>query len=161
MKNVGMHETVDQGRHRIERETKLCCKINAWIEVHQLFIPEVALLQEHEDTAWKQVAATQVMPGIRAQDMKLWLPSAIGTCAQCDVELLQYEYELCKGQVFAVLEEIRGQLLMCTYEYKYKDKSLPSNKAKTRSATRTKAIDARIEKVSEEYMQLWCCSALL
>ncbi|KAJ7871110.1 hypothetical protein B0H13DRAFT_1895895 [Mycena leptocephala] len=89
--------------------------------------------------------------GIRAQDMKLWLPSAIGTRAQRDVELLEYEYELRKGQAFAALEEIRGQLLVRTHEYKYKDKSLRGNKAKTRSATRMKAIDARIERASEEY----------
>ncbi|KAJ7930985.1 hypothetical protein B0H13DRAFT_2308980 [Mycena leptocephala] len=34
---------------------------------------------------------------------------------------------------------------------KYKDKSLRGNKAKIRSATRTKAIDARIERASEDY----------
>ncbi|KAJ7836845.1 hypothetical protein B0H13DRAFT_1651891 [Mycena leptocephala] len=143
--------TTDQGRRRIEWETKLRRKIDAWMTVQQLFIPEVALLREREDAARKRVAATQAMPGIRAQDMKLWLPSAIGTRAQCDMGLLEYEYELRKGQAFAALDEIRDQLLVRTHEYKYKDKSLRGNKAKTRSATRTKAIDARIEWASEEY----------
>ncbi|KAJ7880130.1 hypothetical protein B0H13DRAFT_2542393 [Mycena leptocephala] len=151
VKNVGAHETVDQGRRRIERETKLRRKIDAWMMVQQLFIPEVALLREREDAARKRVAATQAMPGIRAQDMKLWLPSAIGTRVQCDIGLLEYEYDLRKGQAFAALDEIRSQLLVRTHEYKYKDKSLRGNKAKTRSATRTKAIDARIERASEDY----------
>ncbi|KAJ7918356.1 hypothetical protein B0H13DRAFT_1869536 [Mycena leptocephala] len=123
----------------IERETKLRRKIDAWMTVQQLFIPEVALLQEREDAAQKHV------------DMKLWLPLAIRTRTQCDLGLLEYEYELRKGQVFVALDEIRDQLLVHTHEYKYKDKSLHGNKAKTRSATRTKAIDVRIERASEEY----------
>ncbi|KAJ7920511.1 hypothetical protein B0H13DRAFT_1605382 [Mycena leptocephala] len=110
-----------------------------------------SLLREREDAARKWVAATQAMPGLRAQDMKLWLPSAIGTRVECDVGLREYEYDLRKGQAFAALEEIRAQLLMRTHEYKYKDKSLHGNKAKTRSATRTKAIDARIARASEDY----------
>jgi hypothetical protein len=151
VKNTGAHETVDQGRRRIERETKLRRKIDAWMAVQQLFIPEVVLLREREDAARKRVAATQAMPGLRAQDMKLWLPSAIGMRAECDVGLREYEYDLRKGQAFAALDEIRSQLLVRTHEYKYKDKSLRGNKAKTRSATRTKAIDARIERASEDY----------
>jgi hypothetical protein len=77
VKHVGAHETVDQGRRCIERETKLRRKIDAWMAVQQLFIPEVALLRDCEDTERKRVSATQAMLGIRAQDMKLWLPSAI------------------------------------------------------------------------------------
>ncbi|KAJ7938922.1 hypothetical protein B0H13DRAFT_1851094 [Mycena leptocephala] len=142
VKNVGAHEmTTDRAGDKAAPQDRRLDDCAA--AVH----PEVALLWEREDAARKRVAATQVMPGIRAQDMKLWLPSAIGTRAQCDVGLLEYEYELIK----TALDEIRDQLLVRTHEYKYKDKSLCGNKAKTRSATRTKAIDARIERASEEY----------
>ncbi|KAJ7814729.1 hypothetical protein B0H13DRAFT_2218818, partial [Mycena leptocephala] len=151
VKHVGAHETVDQGRRRIERETKLRRKIDAWMGVQQLFIPEVALLREREDAARKRVAATQAMPGLRAQDMKLWLPSAIGRSAQCDPELVEYEYMLRKGQAFEALEEIRNQLLVRTHEYKFKDRAVRGMRGNTRSATRIKAIDARIQRAAEQY----------
>jgi hypothetical protein len=151
MKHVGAHETVDQGRRRIERETKLRRKIDAWMAVQQLFIPEVALLRDREDTERKRVSATQAMPGIRAQDMKLWLPSAIARRVECDTDLLEYEYKLRKGQAFGALKEIRSLLIIRTHEYKYMDKSLNGVRAKTRSATRTKAIGARLTHAEDEY----------
>jgi hypothetical protein len=71
--------------------------------------------------------------------------------AECDVGLQEYEYDLRKDQAFAALDEICSQLLVRMHEYKYKDKSLRGNKAKTRSTTRIKAIDAQIERASEDY----------
>ncbi|KAJ6466504.1 hypothetical protein DFH09DRAFT_1485378 [Mycena vulgaris] len=151
MKLVGAHETVDQGRQRIEKETKLRRKIDAWMEVQQLFIPQVVLLRERDDAERKRVAATQAMPGMRAQDLKLWLPSAIGRRAQCDRELQEYEYMLRKGQATGALDELCNLLLVRTQEYKYKDKSLHGVKAKTRSGTRINGINARIEHAAAEY----------
>jgi hypothetical protein len=151
VKHVGPHETVDQGRRRIERETKLRRKINAWMAVQQLFIPEVTLLREREDAARKRIAATQAMPGLRAQDMKLWLPSVIGRSVQCDPELYEYEYMLRKGQAFEALEEIRNQLLVHTHEYKFKDRAVQGVRGNTRSATRVKAINAQIQRAAERY----------
>src|ERR1700761_7204307 len=121
LSHVGAHETVDQGRRRIKRETKLRRKIDAWMAVQQLFIPEVSLLREREDAERKRVAAMQALPGIRAQEMKLWLPSAIGTRAQCDEALQDFEYQLRKGQAVAALKDMRDQLLLRTHEYRYRD----------------------------------------
>ncbi|KAJ6483367.1 hypothetical protein C8R45DRAFT_1099633 [Mycena sanguinolenta] len=92
--HVGAHETVDQGRQRIERETKLRPKIVVWMAVEALFIPEVLLLRDRDDAERKRIAGTQPMPGIRAQDMKLWLPSSIGARAECEVALQEYEFQL-------------------------------------------------------------------
>ncbi|KAJ6595562.1 hypothetical protein DFH09DRAFT_1305365 [Mycena vulgaris] len=150
LKDVGAHETVDQGRRRIERETKLRRKIDAWMAVQQLFIAEVAVLRAREDVERKRVAATQPLPGMRTQDMKLWLPSAIG-CAQCDDSLREYEHQLRKGQAVAAPKEMRDQLLLRTPEYQYKDSGLSGVRAKTRSATRTKGIQARIDSAVEDY----------
>ncbi|KAJ7906822.1 hypothetical protein B0H13DRAFT_1880221 [Mycena leptocephala] len=128
VKQVGAHETVDQGRRRIEHETKLRRKIDAWMAVQQLFIPEVALLRDREDMERRRVSAMQAMQGIRAQDMKLWLPSSITRRVQCDTSL-------------------------------YMDGSLSGVRAKTRSATRTKAIGARLTHVEEDYRT--ACTALV
>ncbi|KAJ7898876.1 hypothetical protein B0H14DRAFT_3852958 [Mycena olivaceomarginata] len=141
---------VDQGRRRIERETKLRRKIDAWMVVQQLFIPEVSILRDREDAERRRVAATQPLPGLRAQDMKLWIPSAIGTDAECDEPLQSYEYELRKGQAVAALIEMRDQLLLRTHEYRYRD-GVGGVRAKTRSGARTKGIQAQIDSAAEEY----------
>ncbi|KAJ7886289.1 hypothetical protein B0H13DRAFT_2342938 [Mycena leptocephala] len=148
---LAMGLQLEEQQRALATHTKLRRKIDAWMEVQQLFIPEVALLREREDAARKRVAATQAMPGLRAQDMKLWLPSAIGRSAQCDPELFEYEYMLRKGQAFEALEEIRNQLLVRTHEYKFKDRAVRGVRGNTRSATRIKAIDARIQRAAEQY----------
>ncbi|KAJ7653994.1 hypothetical protein DFH06DRAFT_1330093 [Mycena polygramma] len=149
--HVGLHETVDQGRRRIDRETKLRRKIDSWMLVQQLFIPEVTRLRERDDTARKRAAATQVLPGVRAQDMKLWLPSGIGRQAQCDASLVEFEYRLRKGQAFAALDEMCGLLALRTREYHHKDRGQHGVKLKTRSDTRIKGLQARISAAAEDY----------
>ncbi|KAJ6470678.1 hypothetical protein C8R47DRAFT_1222567 [Mycena vitilis] len=150
VKHVGAHETLDQGRRRIDQETKLRRKIEAFMVVQQLFIPEVTLLREQDDLARKRVAATQTLAGVRAQDMKLYMPSAIGARAQCDETLQDYEYQLRKGQAFAALDAIRAQLIVRTREYHFKDANR-SHKIKTRSQSRIKGIQARMEEAQAEY----------
>ncbi|KAJ6523761.1 hypothetical protein B0H19DRAFT_1201208 [Mycena capillaripes] len=82
--------------------------------------------------------------------MKLWLPSAIGACAQCDETLQDYEYHLRKGQAVKALMEMCGQLILHTREYHYRD-GVQGVKAKTRSGTRTKGIQVRIDEAANEY----------
>ncbi|KAJ7683938.1 hypothetical protein B0H14DRAFT_2422270, partial [Mycena olivaceomarginata] len=151
MLSMGLQlEEQQYGRRRIERETKLRRKIEAWMAVQQLFIPEVLLLREAEDAARKRVAATQPVPGMKAQDMKLWLPSAIGSRVQCDERLRDYEYQLRKGQAEGALDSMTGQLMLRTHEFQYRD-SVHGVSAKTRSGKRTAAIKARIDGAAEEY----------
>ncbi|KAJ6527489.1 hypothetical protein B0H19DRAFT_969948 [Mycena capillaripes] len=152
MLSMGLQLEGEQcGKRRIERETKLRRKIDTWMTVQQLFIPEVTLLREEEDAARKRVAATQAVPGMRAQDMQLWLPSAIGKRVRCDETLLTYEYDLRKGQVFEALDGMRGLLLVRTREYLYKDDQIHGVKAKGRAATRIKGIQARLDLAADEY----------
>ncbi|KAJ6558713.1 hypothetical protein B0H10DRAFT_2120544 [Mycena sp. CBHHK59/15] len=148
---VGAHETVDQERRRVEREMKLRRKIVAWMDVELQFIPHVAQLRALDDAARARAAATQASPGIRAHEMKLWLPSAIANKAPCDHQLHEYEYMLRKGQAHEALEEIRNQLLVRTHEYKWKDTSVRGVKALTRSQGRIEAIDRKIHRAAEQY----------
>ncbi|KAJ6582403.1 hypothetical protein B0H19DRAFT_930041 [Mycena capillaripes] len=151
VKHIGAHETIDQGRRRIERETKLRRKIDAWMAVQQLFIPEVTLLREREDAERRRVAATQAMAGMRAQDMKLWMPSAIARRVQCDQGLQEYEYMLRKGQAIEALDELRNRLLLRTRQYKFKDGAIRGVKGNTRAAARIEGIDAQIHRAAEQY----------
>ncbi|KAJ6449491.1 hypothetical protein C8R45DRAFT_849722, partial [Mycena sanguinolenta] len=150
MKKISTHETVDQQRTRVERETKLRRKIDAWMAVQELFMPEVAGLRERENAARERVAVTQALPGIRAQDMQLWLPSAIGGKARCDASLQEYEFDLRHGQAVQALEDMRGALLLRTHEWRYRD-GVHGVKAKMRSSTRVEGIQARIDSAAAEY----------
>ncbi|KAJ6506403.1 hypothetical protein C8R47DRAFT_1241797 [Mycena vitilis] len=151
VKHVGLHETVDQKHQRVDKETKLRRKIESWQTVHQLFIPEVTLLRDREDSERRRIVATQPMAGVRAQDMKLWLPSAIGRQVRCDVSLQEFEYDLRKGQAVGALDQMCNLLLVRTQEYKYRDAALHGVRAKTRSTTRTEGLNARIDSCAEDY----------
>ncbi|KAJ7839774.1 hypothetical protein B0H13DRAFT_2417357 [Mycena leptocephala] len=117
---------------------------------HQLFIPEVALLREREDAARKRVAATQAMPGLRAQDMKLWLPSAIGRSAQCDPELVEYEYMLRKARPS---RRSRRFVISCSCARTSTNSRIDGTGREREYAIRhqIKAIDARIQRAAEQY----------
>ncbi|KAJ7793029.1 hypothetical protein B0H14DRAFT_3498562 [Mycena olivaceomarginata] len=131
MKQIGVHETTTQEQMQIERETKLRHKIDTWMGVQQLFIPEVVVLRNRETVERRCVAATQVLPGLKAQDMKLWFPSTIENSVQCDRMLREYEFKLRKGQAYR--DGVHGV------------------KAKLRSGARTDALQARIDTAASEY----------
>jgi hypothetical protein len=59
MKQIGVHETTTQEQMQIERKTKLRRKIDTWMGVQQLFIPEVAVLRDWETVEQRCVAAMQ------------------------------------------------------------------------------------------------------
>ncbi|KAJ7303441.1 hypothetical protein DFH08DRAFT_977124 [Mycena albidolilacea] len=150
MKHIGAHETVHQETKRLERETKLWRKIDSWSAIQQLFIPEVTVLRDREDAERKRVGVTQPVPGLKAQDMSLWLPSAIGTRAQCPLRLQEYEFQLRQGQAVWALKVMRDGLILHAHEYIYRD-GVHGTKAKLRSGSRTDAIQLRIDCAAEEY----------
>ncbi|KAJ7790387.1 hypothetical protein B0H14DRAFT_2626044 [Mycena olivaceomarginata] len=146
MKQISAHEMVHQETKCLEHETKLQRKIDSWMAIQQLLIPEVTVLQDREDAKRKCVGVTQPVPGLRAQDMSLWLPFAIGTCAQCPVRLQEYEFQLRQGQAVWVLKYIyRG--------------GVHGTKAKLRSGSRTDTIQLRIDSSVAEYCT--ACAALV
>ncbi|KAJ7760606.1 hypothetical protein B0H14DRAFT_3511096 [Mycena olivaceomarginata] len=116
---IGAHETVYQETKCLERETKLQRKINSWMAIQQLFIPEL-------------------VPGLKVQDISLWLPSAIATCAQCPAWLQEYEFQLQQGQAVWVLK------------YIYWD-GVHGTKVKLRSGSRTDVIQLCIDSLAAEY----------
>ncbi|KAJ7788496.1 hypothetical protein B0H14DRAFT_3576895 [Mycena olivaceomarginata] len=150
MKHIGAHETVHQETKRLERETKLWRKIDSWSAIQQLFIPEVTVLRDREDAERKRVGVTQPVPGLKAQDMSLWLPSAIGTRAQCPLRLQEYEFQLRQDQAVWALKVMRDGLILRAHEYIYRD-GVHGTKAKLRSGSRTDAIQLRIHCAAEEY----------
>jgi hypothetical protein len=118
--------------------------------IQQLFILDVTVLRDQEDAKWKRVEVTQPVPGLKGQDMSLWLPSAIGTRTQCPVRLQEYEFRLRQGQAVWALKVMHDCLILRAHEYIYRD-GVQGTKAKLRSGTRMDAIQLRIDCAAEEY----------
>jgi hypothetical protein len=87
---------------------------------------------------------------MKAQDIKLWLPSAVSTHVHCDDTLRDYEFQLCHGQVVLALDTMRNELLFCTHKYQYRNR-MHGIKAKLQSRTRMEEIQLRINSAAEEY----------
>ncbi|KAJ6613229.1 hypothetical protein B0H10DRAFT_1951632 [Mycena sp. CBHHK59/15] len=77
MAAIGLHPTDKQRTAMVEQIAKLRQKIVAWINIQILFFPQVTRLRELEDDTQVCLARMQPMPGIKAHEIVLWLPSAI------------------------------------------------------------------------------------
>ncbi|KAJ7120873.1 hypothetical protein C8R44DRAFT_623095 [Mycena epipterygia] len=155
---TGLHPTDDQRRAMIERTSKLCRKIFAWIEVQTKFFPGLATLRELEDEARARAAETQPIPGVKVSEIALWLPSAIVTApgpaakeVPCKDEVLAHEYRLRVGQANEMLHEVRRLLLVRTHLYKLKDAHSRGVRANTRSADKIAALNDRIKRAAGQY----------
>ncbi|KAJ7343941.1 hypothetical protein DFH08DRAFT_810478 [Mycena albidolilacea] len=131
-----------------------------WGEMHEMEMLSMGLQLEESQraltTVFKnaaerdRVGVTQSLPGIKAQNIKLWLPSAIGTLAQYDRSLLEYEFELRKGRAVQALNDMQSRLISQTREYKHRGK-VTGVRAKTRSGTRLANIQAEVDRAADQY----------
>ncbi|KAJ7026189.1 hypothetical protein C8F04DRAFT_1212668 [Mycena alexandri] len=157
MAAMGQHPTDDQCRTMVERTSKLRRKIDAWVKHQERFTPRVIALRKREDAARVRTARTQVVPGVKVQDLRLWLPSAIMKVPgarqrkYCTPEIQRYEFRLRVGQAHEALHEIRRQLIVRTHLYKYKDKQSFGVRANTRSKDKIDAVNDRIRRVVAAY----------
>ncbi|KAJ7440330.1 hypothetical protein B0H11DRAFT_2253095 [Mycena galericulata] len=160
MAAMGLHPTDDQQRKMVERTSKLRRKIEAWMEHQQGFIPRVTWLRRREDAARARAARSQVVPGVRVQDIKLWMPSGMmkvpgarfkKDSTYCPKEAQQYEYRLRVGQAHEALHDIRRGLLVRAHIYKYKDKNVRGVKRSMRSNDKIDALDELIRRAVAQY----------
>ncbi|KAJ7506965.1 hypothetical protein B0H11DRAFT_1706458 [Mycena galericulata] len=160
MAAMGLHPTDDQQRKMVERTSKLRRKVESWIEHQQGFVPRVIWLRRREDAARAYAACSQVVPGVKVQDIKLWLPSNMmkmpGALRKldstwCPKDLQQYEYRLRIGQANESLHDIRRGLLVRAHLYKYKDKNIFGVKRSMRSNDKIDALDDLIRRAAAQY----------
>ncbi|KAJ7491600.1 hypothetical protein B0H11DRAFT_2228769 [Mycena galericulata] len=120
------------------------------------FFPIVTKLREAEERTRKRGAKAGVVPGIKVEEMALWLPSAMWKGNRpredvCRAEVLQHEYRMRVGQANEALDEIRRQLLVRTHLYRQKDDQAPSVRTSMRSLAKIKAVDDRIRRCAAQY----------
>ena len=121
-------------------------KINTWISIQQLYIPEVSILHTHENRV-KSQQATVVEP----YDIKLYLPSALPTNVTCSSQLQDYEFKLHEAQAFEALEDLCQVLCLHTYMFKYKDQHITRQRANTRCQNLLKRVYKRVDAAKGKY----------
>ncbi|KAJ6480009.1 hypothetical protein C8R47DRAFT_983149 [Mycena vitilis] len=157
MSAMGLHPTDNQRHTMVERTSKLRRKIGAWASHQEAFIPRLKSVRQREDAARARAAATQPVPGIRVQDIRLWLPSAIMRLPQakqrqlCSPDIQRYEYRLRVGQAHEALHDIRRQLLVRSHLYKYKDKNVRGVRQNMRSKDKIDALNDKIRRAATQY----------
>ncbi|KAJ6590439.1 hypothetical protein DFH09DRAFT_1074071 [Mycena vulgaris] len=154
---VGLHPTEDQRRTMLERTSKLRRKIETWMKCQEHFIPRVIWLRQKEDAVRARSARTQLIPGVKVQEIPLWMPFAMMKLPEaqqrprCTKEVQAFEYRLRVGQAHEALHDIQRQLLVRSHMYKYKDKSARGVQANTRSNQKIGALNDQIRRAAAQY----------
>ncbi|KAJ7198691.1 hypothetical protein C8J57DRAFT_1104953, partial [Mycena rebaudengoi] len=151
---TGLHPTDKQRTAMVERTSKLCRKIVAWMEIQVQFFPQVAGVRDAQDAQRARISRTQAVPGVKVHELALWLPSSIQRKAgvtPCTQDVLEYEYRMRIGQAHEALHEMRRQLLVRTHLYKLKDNNARGVAANTRAKDKIDAINDKIRRLANGY----------
>ncbi|KAJ7472830.1 hypothetical protein FB451DRAFT_1134413 [Mycena latifolia] len=165
---TGLHPTDKQRTAMVERTSKLCRKIFAWIDIQKLFFPIVERIRKSEDDARTHLAASQAVPGVKVYEIALWLPSSLKRRAGashsengCTTEVLHCEYRLRVGQANEALHDVRRHLLVRTYMYQQKDQFSRGVRANTRAKTRIDVVDEHVRRAVAQYRDAWAALRVL
>jgi hypothetical protein len=121
----GLHPTDAQLAKVQERKNSLQRKIDNWCIVQTLYLPGLAMLRRTSSGPSED----------RPQDIALWLPSAISGKISCDTRLYSHEWDLRHAQANDALHDLRRNLQLRSYLFKYKDRFATGQVANTRANT--------------------------
>jgi len=144
---MGPHATNLQQAKLVERSNTLRRRIDAWIEIQHLYIPQLASIRATVDQegGGKPLAV---------HDIELHLPSMIHSVVHCDIILLQYEWDLRYAQGHSTLNDLRGLLLMESMMFKSKGRHSRGQRQQTRSINLLKRVRTRIQATASKYRQI-------
>ena len=144
---LGPHATSLQQAKILERSNALRRRIDAWIEIQHLYMPQLASIR---------AAADQEGGGkpSAVHDIELYLPSRIHSVVHCDILFLQYEWELRYAQAHSTLNDLRSLLLMESMMSKSKKRHSRGQRQQTRSINLLKRVRTRVEAAAAKYRQI-------
>ncbi|KAG6884960.1 hypothetical protein C0992_005568, partial [Termitomyces sp. T32_za158] len=128
------------------RNNALSRKLSAWSQRQQLYIPAVVSLRRI-DTA--TVNAHSTPPPVH--EYPLWLLSSIQNKIPFDKGLAEIEWELRVAQAEEALEDIRHNLQIRSYLFKFKDQNVRGQHANTRARHAIDNVQSKIDAFAEEY----------
>ncbi|KAG1746426.1 hypothetical protein EDB19DRAFT_1952649 [Suillus lakei] len=81
----GLHVTDNQEGKLVERSNALQCRLNSWVKIQELYMPNVAAMQISDNAT----TANPSSISSTAESFKLWLPSQIGRGQNGDFDTLK------------------------------------------------------------------------
>jgi hypothetical protein len=131
---------------RIQLQTNtLQRKIETWQEIQILYMPFVSRLR-----AGEEASRTSSQP-LQIQDVKLWLPSNVGTYTPCPECLRQFEWKLRNAQANDALKDIHHLLRLRSHLYHFKDTNVVGQGANTRARNTINKTEAKISGAAARY----------
>ncbi|KAH7919505.1 hypothetical protein BV22DRAFT_1108049 [Leucogyrophana mollusca] len=109
-KTLGMHATDHQKARVQQLSNSLQRKIDVWTSIQVLYMPAVSLL--------RAAAAAKVKEGDepeKTEEIRLWLPSAVGRAVPCDRRLQDNEWQLRFAQAGDALNDVRRYVRLESY----------------------------------------------
>ncbi|KAG6877691.1 hypothetical protein C0992_009434 [Termitomyces sp. T32_za158] len=144
---LGPHATDLQRSKLIERGNQLFRKIEAWMKIQTLYMPQVAVIR-----ARAEHAGSAELPS--AIDVDLLLPSSLIHKAPCDAKFLDYEWRLRFAQAHGVLHEMRRSIVLRSQMYKSKDTLVRGQRMHTRSLALLAKVQGRINTAANKYRRV-------
>ncbi|KAF7967079.1 hypothetical protein HWV62_35917 [Athelia sp. TMB] len=131
-----------------ERKTALKFKVKSWIDIQQLYMPEVTPLRSQLHGA--TLDSAHETP---AYDISLHLPSSLPSHVRASTKLSEYEFRLRTAQAHEALDELRRHLLLRTHMWKFKDKNLKGQRANTRAGTLATRVQSKVNVSASKYIR--------
>lgn len=93
-------------------------------------------------------------PEPHAEDIKLYLPSAIPDVARRYIHkrLLSYEFQLREAQAYEALDELRYHLRCRVYEWNYKKRNVIGQSAQTRARNIISRVESHVQVSAAKYI---------
>ena len=145
---LGAHSTSFQRSKIVEWKNGLRRRIDAWIEIQQLYMPNVAALRAREDHEGGGEP-------VDSPHIKLFLPSTLVTFGvRSDRRLLKYEWRLRFAQALDLLGELRRLLLLSSQLFKSKDRHVRGQRMLTRSQSLINSVSNKIKACTLRYREI-------
>ncbi|KAJ2935945.1 hypothetical protein H1R20_g1150, partial [Candolleomyces eurysporus] len=129
------------------RSNALTRKLEEWFSLLQLYVPTSALLRKREP---------QTKEGPKPFEVRLWLPSQIGTRVSFDRSLAEIEYKLRSAQAHEALGVLRRNLQIRATLYDVKDRWLRARDEYRQARNALLALAALLnhQNVDQEFLPL-------
>ncbi len=141
--SLAVHATDIQRARALEHQNALHRRVDAWVDIQQLYMPGVAARRQRLMAATESASVPFNIP--------LLLPSATVGSTVCTPALMELEWRLRYAQAFDALADLRGHLEVRSHLYKFKDRFARGQRANTRAMTVVKQADAKIAADAARY----------
>ncbi|KAG6863790.1 hypothetical protein C0991_003199 [Blastosporella zonata] len=155
-KALGPHSTDLQHSKIIERGNRLFQKIEAWISIQMLYIPQVAILCTRDDRA-----GSDKLPS--TTNVNLYLPLALLSqgLMTCNIKFVEYEFRVHYAQAHSVLHTIQRGVLLCSQMWKSKDKLICGQRLHMCSHAPIMNTTSCITTAAQKYKEIQAALAIL